>query len=60
MSFISIKSSLFILYTILFQFAYSVHAANNEKPLQSKKVAQEGKSYAPGDRIVVECLNRTV
>jgi len=60
MSFLSVKPSLLVLYTVLLQFCFSVYAANNEKPIQSKKGPKEGKRYAPGDRIVVECLNRTV
>lgn len=51
---------MFVVYAVLLQFCIFVYAANNERPIQSKTEAKEGKRYAPGDRILVECLNRTV
>ena len=53
------RSLLLILCAPLLELSCSVYAANDEKPLQSKSSIENAKSYAPGDRIVVECLNRT-
>ena len=56
---LSVRSVLLILFSLLSELSFSVYAANDEKPLQSKKAVEKVKSYAPGDRIVVDCLNRT-
>ena len=56
---LGVQSVLLIFYTLLFELCSSVYAANDEKPLQPKKAVEKVKSYAPGDHIVVECLNRT-
>ena len=59
MSIYSIRLLFLGLYTFITQLSASVHAEDTEKPLIAEKPAQKG-SYAPGEAIVVECLNRTV
>lgn len=55
------KAGILLLEIFLFSyFGALAQAANDEKPLRAKKSVEKLKSYAPGDRIAVECLNRTM